>query len=167
MFFTPLFASLIFDRMALIVDFSSHKPELSGSIQEKLMLLIKSTLKLHWWGHHFCCIIAYGSRFSPSGANDQRVCIQQLSFALQNVASSLQICPIAKIERCSMECHWFFQPLMFNIRLIAIHSYVECILCFSNILFLALCTFDHMDHIECFTIVRGFYLIYFSQLPRF
>ena len=29
---------------------------------------------------------------------------------------------------------------MFNIRLMAIHSYVECILCFSNILFIT-CAF--------------------------
>ena len=51
--------------------------------------------------------------------------------------------------RVKISSHWFFQISMFNIRSMAIHSYVERILCFSNILFV---TFDHIDHIGCFTV---------------
>ena len=58
--------------------------------------------------------------------------------------------------RVKMSSHWFFQTSMFNIRSIAIHSYVERIHCFSRILFITFCTFDHMDNIGCFTICQGF-----------
>ena len=34
-----------------------------------------------------------------------------------------------------MTSHWLFQTLTFNMRSMAIHSYVECILGFSNLLF--------------------------------
>ena len=59
-----------------------------------------------------------------------------------------------------MSSYRFFQTSMFNIRSMAIHTYVERILRFSNILFIAFCTFDHIDHIRCFAICRGFDGIY-------
>ena len=43
MFLAPLFFSLMLSRVALIMDFSSHKLELSGSVWKGPELLIKST----------------------------------------------------------------------------------------------------------------------------
>ena len=50
--------------------------------------------------------------------------------------------------RTKMISYWFFHPLMFNIRLMAIHSYVDHMLHFSNILFLESCTFDNTDALD-------------------
>lgn len=55
-----------------------------------------------------------------------------------------------------MTSYWFFQQSMFNIWSMAIHLYVKCILCYSNILFIAFCTFDYIDHISCVSICSGF-----------
>ena len=50
--------------------------------------------------------------------------------------------------RVEVSSHWFFQTSMFNIRSVAVHSYVERILCFSNILFLTFYALDHVDHVS-------------------
>ena len=65
--------------------------------------------------------------------------------------------------RVKMSSYWFCQTLMFNIRSMAIHPYVELILRFSNILFVTFCTFDHICHIGCFAVCRGFDWIHFPS----
>ena len=57
--------------------------------------------------------------------------------------------------------HWLFQMSMLNIWSMAVHSYVECILCFSNILFFTFYTLDHVHHVSRRTVGRGFYWICF------
>ena len=50
-----------------------------------------------------------------------------------------------------MICHWLIQRSMFNIQSMAIHSYVELILSFSNILFFTFQTPNHVDHVGSLT----------------
>ena len=42
-------------------------------------------------------------------------------------------------------------------------TYVERILCFSNVLFIAFFAFNHIDHVSRFAISRGFYWICFPS----
>ena len=47
-----------------------------------------------------------------------------------------------QVEICN---HQFFQTLIFKVRLVVIHVYVECIFSFSNIMDSALCARDQLD----------------------
>ena len=62
--------------------------------------------------------------------------------------------------RIEMFCDRFLQTSVFDIQTMAIHLYVERILCLSYVLFFTFVTLDNVDHVGCFTICRGFHSIY-------
>ena len=62
-----------------------------------------------------------------------------------------------------MTSHWLFQTSMFNIELMVAHLYVECIVCFSNILFLAFYSFDDIYLSSFITNICGFYWLWFPS----
>ena len=68
--------------------------------------------------------MAYRSRFSSSGASDQRVCIQQISLAFQKKGSSLYIFFITKIDKLRREWPMNLKCLVMN--------YSRCLFLMSN-----------------------------------
>ena len=105
------------------------------------MVLVDGILRRS--GYHYSNSVVYGLRFIPLGASDRRFNpVAFFHFAKSSPPPSGSV-PSQKLKDpegvafgIEITSHWRFQTLVFDIRSMAIHSYVEHILGFSNILFL-------------------------------